>query len=305
MERQRPAEREKEKADAQEVQKLQQELQRLRALKKQRELEKRREHEAQQQTEQIEQDLEYIPMEKDPEVIELDDIEAKLNQLDQFLTQKAESIDQQTYTDNTEYIEDQLQRLEEEIVGEKGLIQKELDPYEKLLEDYPWLEEKRYEFMYFIPDKKKNPNDYESWKTEWAKVMFDYARLAVLHILYFNKLYAQKPFSNFENRQEAVKEIAEELIDQDLAEWLSRWKKDSIRIYWKTLDNWANEIFGWAMENALIEPILLYEIREANQGFSNLPRDDLEEVFKILKKNGRGSIIKTDDGQIAIKIKPE
>ena len=71
-----------------------------------------------------------------------------------------ETIDNQY----TEYIESELQVLEKEILGEEGLLEKEISPYEQLISEYPWLEEKRYEFMYTIPDKKRSPSDYESWK---------------------------------------------------------------------------------------------------------------------------------------------
>ena len=54
-----------------------------------------------------------------------------------------------------------------------------------------------------------------------------------------------------------------------------------------------------------LEPIMIYEIREANLEFSNLPKEDLEAIFKILSKEKRGKIIKLDDGEISIKLKLE
>jgi hypothetical protein len=157
--------------------------------------------------------------------------------------------------------------------------------------------------MYSVPNKKKDPSDYESWRVEWGKVMFDFAKYAILHIIYLREVISEKPFSNFRNRQEAVKEIAEELVSQQQASYISK-KKEKLRVYWKSLEFWAHNLYDWAIDIGKLEPILMFEIRESNQnGLSNLPKDDLEEVFRILSKSDRGSIVKTDDGQFAFKIK--
>lgn len=299
MERQR----EKTKEESKEVQKLKddeiellrKELLRLRELKKQKEL---------NETEQVKEkpvileEKEIDSEEKD--LSNLGSIESRLNEIDKFLLKQFEQIESKTY--DPEYIETQLQDLEKEIVGEKGLIKKELTAYEELLNAYPWLEEERMKFMYSMPNKKKQENDYLSWRNEWSKVLFDYSRCAILHIIYFREVISERPFSNFTNRELYVREIAEELIEQNLAAWPSK-KKDSIRVYWKTLEVWADEIYNWAYEEGKLEPIMVYELREASsKDFSSLPLDDLEEIFKILAKNRRAKILKLDDGQLAFKI---
>jgi len=73
----------------------------------------------------------------------------------------------------------------------------------------------------------------------------------------------------------------------------------------RNLEIWAEDIYNWALEFGKLDPILIFEIREADREFSNLPKLDLEEVFRILSKDNRGFIIKTDDDQIAFKIKLE
>ncbi len=307
MERQKPSEY-KEKSEKK-LEELRKELAELRERKKQKELLEEKAEEivsAIQEKEESQLKEDYI---EEPEpagvnLSDLDDIEARLEKLDQFLGKQFEATDQKTYDQHTEYIESELQVLEKEIVTEKGIIEKEISPYEKVLENYPWLEEKRFEFMYSIPDKKKNKTDFESWLKEWSKVLFDYAKYAILHILYVRKLNSEKPFSKFINREESIKEIAEELIAQKLAKWLSK-KKDQLRVYWKTLESWADELYDWAYDLGKLDPILIYEIREAGKEFSTLPKEDLEAVFKVLGKSNRGTTIKLDDGQISFKIKLE
>jgi len=308
MERERPKEeveevKEVSKEKDQELEAMKKELERLRELKRQKELKELQEKSAQKATEEPPKE-EYIAEEG---IIELggdSDVEARFEKINDFLTSNLGKIDEQAYEQHSKEIEAELQLLEEELIGEKGLIEKELTAYEKLLESYPWLEEKRYEFMYSIPQKKKYMDDYESWKKEWSKVFFDYARYAILHVIYVKQVAGEIPFSRFQDRQKAISEIADELIEQGLAKYLTK-KKDQLRIYWKTLDSWADEIYNWAYDQGKLDPIMVFEIRDAKLEFSNLPRDDLEEIFKILAKNRKGKVIRSDEGQIALKIKLE
>ena len=231
---------------------LRKELTRLKELKKQKELK------------EIEVEAGKIASEVIQEGLPSEEIEERLNKIEDILTSKLGEIDQKTYEQNAAQIEIELREIELEIVKEREAVTKEISTYELLLNDYPWLEEKRYIFMYSIPNKKTDLKDYESWKSEWSKVLFDYARYAILHILYLRQSESEKPFSNFEDRKQALEEIAEELITKEQAEWLSK-SKEKLRVYWKSLDNWAEEIYDWAMEISPLEPILIFEIRESNK----------------------------------------
>jgi len=308
MERERPKEevekaKEVPKEKDQELEAMKKELERLRELKRQKELKKIEDQSAQETTEEKPKE-DYIPEAGDLELGTDSDVEARFEKINDFLTSSLGKIDEQTYEQHAKDIEIELQLLEEELVGEKGLIEKELTVYEKLLESYPWLEEKRYEFMYSIPKKKKYLDDYESWRKEWSKVFFDYCRFKILHVIYVKQVAGEIPFSKFQDRQKAVSEIADELIEQGLARYLTK-KKDALRIYWRTLESWADEIYKWAYNQGKLEPIMVFEIRDAKLEFSNLPREDLEDIFKILAKNRRGKVIKSEEGQIALKIKLE
>ncbi len=285
----------KEKADK-ELEDLRKELARLKELRSQKTIEKQKSIQEVGTEEIVEEEtIEKLPSEE---------IEARLDKIEDFLTSKLGEIDQETYKQNAVQIEKELQEIELEIIREKGVVAREISTYELLLNDYPWLEEKRYVFMFSLPNKKIDLKDYESWKNEWSKVIFDYARYAILHILYLRKLESEKPFSKFDNRNSALKEIAEELVNKEQAEWLSK-SKEKLRVYWKSLDNWAEEIYDWAMEISPLEPILIFEIRESNKEFNTLPHNDILKIFKILEKDKRGKIIKLDDGQLSFKIKIE
>ncbi len=274
-----------------ELEELRKELIRLRALKKKREQEAKKDSESK---------TIGLPTSN------MNEVEKKLVKIDDYLTKQMKIMQENQVEEREDLqynnsIEAELKLLEQQILGEEQLIEKEIQPYEQLLKEYSWLQEKRYEYMYYIPDKKESPSDYESWKEQWAKILFDYAKYAILHVIYLRKLITEKPFSELNNRELAVKEIAQKLIDQKLAKWLSK-NKEKLRIYWKTLDEWADDIYTWAYENGKTEPILKFEIEEANKPFSTLPKEDLEKIYKILAKQKRAKLIKLKDGQTALKI---
>ena len=297
MERQRerhkkPPEDVKERA-GKELDELKKELEKLKALKSEKE---------QLEKEAAERN---IIKEEDLKIADLSYIEDQFDKLESVLNSQIGDVDNKTYKRHAEQIEADLQELEEEIIGEKGLIEKKITAYEKLINAYPWLEDERKKFMYTLPDKNKQKADYTSWKIEWAKVLFDYARFAILHIIYVRELNSQKPFTDFTNREQYIFEIVDELIAQKQAKWFSK-KKEKLRVYWKTLEGWSDEIYKWAYENGKLEPIMIYELREAKQeDFSSLPIEDLEAIFKILAKSRRAKILKLENGQLAFKIKLE
>jgi len=297
MERQRerhkkPPEDVKERA-GKELDELKKELEKLKALKSEKE---------QLEKEAAERN---IIKEEDLKIADLSYIEDQFDKLESVLNSQIGDVDNKTYKRHAEQIEADLQELEEEIIGEKGLIEKKITAYEKLINAYPWLEDERKKFMYTLPDKNKQKADYTSWKIEWAKVLFDYARFAILHFIYIRELNSQKPFTDFTNREQYILEIVDELIAQKQAKWFSK-KKEKLRVYWKTLEGWSDEIYKWAYENGKLEPIMIYELREAKQeDFSSLPIEDLEAIFKILAKSRRAKILKLENGQLAFKIKLE
>ena len=132
----------KEKAEK-DLEELRKELARLRSLKKEKEeLEK----------EAVER---HIINEEDFKIADLSYIEEEFDKLETILGSQAGEIDNKVYKQHAEQIEAELQELEEEILGEKGLIEKKFTAYEKLLDAYPWLEEERKKFMYTMPDKNK------------------------------------------------------------------------------------------------------------------------------------------------------
>ena len=94
---------------------------------------------------------------------------------------------------------------------------------------------------------------------------------------------------------------SEKNVINKTAEWLDK-KKEKLRIYWKSLEAWADAIVDWAHNNAYTEPLFVQDIISANETFSNLPQEDIVKVFNIIDKNGQGSKTKLKNGDLVITI---
>ncbi|MHA1682754.1 MAG: hypothetical protein ACTSUE_17580 [Promethearchaeota archaeon] len=187
--------------------------------------------------------------------------------------------------------------------GTVSIVQKiELSEKEKLLLDlvdiHDWLDDIRYEFMFSEPmGKKEKDADYKEWLEEWSKVLFDYATISRKHIVYIQELLNIEPFSKLRNRRDIVLKICLHMIKKELAEWLI--KKEKLRVYWKTLDEWAQVIYKWAYDDMRTDPLFIFDFKEEGEEFSDLPDEDFAKIFKILEKQKKGRIVKSSDKKIA------
>ncbi len=216
-------------------------------------------------------------------------------------TTKGEKILQISISDLE--IEKEMEALELEVAREVHITQKSL--YEKLNEIHDWISSPQYGFMYAIPNKKKNKNDFESWKDEWSQVLLDYANIGKIHIIYPKRLLTEKPFNKFIDRQKSIEILAEALIEKELAKWTGKKprNKEELRVYWKSTEEWTSILINWAEKNAIVDIVMVPDIRNSNSDFANLPIEDLKTIFERIEDEKKGTVVELDDNQFGIKFK--
>ncbi|MCK5343825.1 MAG: hypothetical protein KAR20_10500, partial [Candidatus Heimdallarchaeota archaeon] len=235
-----------------------------------------------------------------PEMDELDNLESTIAAGIKSTT-KGETLLEVSISDQE--IDREMAALEKELAAEAKVIV--LTAYEKLIAIHDWLDAPQYGFMYSIPNSKKARDDFESWQEEWSQVLLDYAHVGLLHILYPRRMLTEKPFNKFTNRKKAIEIIAQVLVEKDLAEWTGDKpkKKEALRVYWKTIEEWVVIIEDWAQANALFEIVMLPDIRNAETEFANLPEEDLRRIFKKIQQNQNGTMVELDNNQFGIKFR--
>ena len=162
-------------------------------------------------------------------------INAQMDAVEKQIASEMKSMSARSNVSDAQ-IEQDLLSLENEVAAET-VSEIVKSSYEKLVDIHPWLEQPQYGFMYGLPpDPKKKKKDFESWQEEWSQVLLDYARVAVMHIVYPKNLLTEPPFNKFQDRTKSVETLSTTLVEKKIAAWLDK-KREILRVYWKSLKN--------------------------------------------------------------------
>ncbi|TFF89561.1 MAG: hypothetical protein EU549_00180 [Promethearchaeota archaeon] len=205
-----------------------------------------------------------------------------------------------------------IEKISPRVIDEE--IRKEKSKEEKLQElwsIYKWAgNPEKYPWMYWMPSKDSESKDWkknlESWKTDWSKFTIDWARVFILHILDMYEVVKAKPYINLNDREKALNTIFNNLVKMkrgkgQIAEWIDN-EKSKIRLYWRSLDEWAKLFYNWAYEGGG-DIFTLIDIRNAASeipGLDTLPEEDIRNMIDILVKQKKARWI--DKKLIRVKI---
>ena len=247
-----------------------------------------------QRLQELEEQLAKVEPEKD---VPLDELEDKLAAQIKSAT-KGEIVLEESADESV--ISQEMHDLRDEMAQEQLVVVK--TTYEKLVDLHEWVEEPQYGFMYSMPNPKKDRDDFQSWREEWSQVLLDYARVGTIHIIFPKRLLTEQPFNKFVNRTDSIFELCDALIEKDLAVWVgNKKKKDELRVFWKSVDEWTTIIEQWAYDNAIFDIIMVPDIRKSEKEFAFLPIEDLRYIFQKLEKNQKGKMVELQDNQFGIK----
>ncbi len=143
-------------------------------------------------------------------------------------------------------------------------------------------------WRWMIPE---DPELKQQWLITWGDFILAFARVLNQHILDLQEVSLVYPFQNGILHKKLslpqLKTISEYLIEQEKASW---WDSDEtrLRVYWKTLSSFAEEIFNYSFQNGF-EMITLYDMVKMNQSWSSLPPKDLAIIMKLMVKSKKAS----------------
>jgi len=122
----------------------------------------------------------------------------------------------------------------------------------------------------------------DSWLRDWCDLVLRWCQfdVNVHHVVGLKDFKASKPFDVLPEME--VREILQHLVDRGLAKWIGK-DKTVARIMWRSLEEWANDIYQWAYNNGK-DMLDRFAIQSANKDFSSLPKPDIESVLEIMVK---------------------
>ncbi|MHA1124934.1 MAG: hypothetical protein ACTSO7_10360 [Candidatus Heimdallarchaeota archaeon] len=145
-------------------------------------------------------------------------------------------------------------------------------------------------WMYVTPEHQQQ---LDSWCADWSNFIMEYARINIKHIIHIEEERAEHPFNNKAAKKrldrEQLETIGDYIVAQEMGLWWDR-KKIRLRLYWRTLDEWADIIYEWSIKTgraASADRVMtLFDIQQAGQAWSSIPQEDLKRIFDIMEQKG-------------------
>lgn len=126
--------------------------------------------------------------------------------------------------------------------------------------------------------KPAGSSQLKRWKDEWSKVLLRRAEEENISLIDKNDLRKLKPFNRLND--DALSAVIDDLVESGSAKW--REKDRSLRIYWRSLESWADIILAEARRS---NKGLIYGfqgLQEVSPGTSGLPVADQRKILDIL-----------------------
>lgn len=154
-------------------------------------------------------------------------------------------------------------------------------------------------WMYIKPS---NPSQLSSWIEGWKTLLLDYCRIFIKHIVNLIELQREHPFRNRKNGKTLtlpqLTTIIDSMVDEGIAKWLDE-NKILARIYYKPIDQWADEIYQYLMDTGKAAEVLTFlEFKNMDTEWSSLPDEDLKEILRKFVEEGKATFVSKEEDAI-------
>ena len=185
-------------------------------------------------------------------------------------------------------------RAETDTVNDAEVETKTVEP-DSLMPSWGDVEET--EWMYGIPTREEDRN---LWAEEWADYLLEWTENNKVHILSLATFISEPPFKDLRNKVDSFRDIAEVLVNKEVAEWVDK-KRRQLRVYWRPLEDWADIVYQWALKTGKLRlDVKSIVIQEVEEDFADLPEKDIHIVLALMVKKGLAEWIDEKKGAILI-----
>ncbi|MHA1754923.1 MAG: hypothetical protein ACTSYR_05355 [Candidatus Odinarchaeia archaeon] len=197
-------------------------------------------------------------------------------------------------------IEMDIKKINSENIENKLSAESNESVLVKLGKIYPWVVDKNaYPWMYWAPDDKES---FKKWVKEWADFTINWFKSNKIHVISIAEMVNRDPFIFFQDKIRCVKSIIDQLVQMKFCYYIE--KNRVIRVMWRSLSEWSDVIFNWAIDKGRIEFSLLdiLNLNESTDNFHKLPVDDLKKILEILVKKNKARWLSKKNYHIELKI---
>ncbi|MCW4006383.1 MAG: vacuolar protein-sorting-associated protein 25 [Candidatus Bathyarchaeota archaeon] len=144
-------------------------------------------------------------------------------------------------------------------------------------------------WMYVAP---KGTELLANWKDTWVKYVLEFTQTRNLHIINPADLQRQEPFSKFD--ADTFEVLLDALVQAGYGRWWDK-KGKLLRVYWRSLDGWADQIDALTKENKTRIINGVDGLADLEPALAGLPDEDKQEILSILVKRKLARWIKKKD----------
>jgi hypothetical protein len=160
-----------------------------------------------------------------------------------------------------------------------------------------WGDVEETEWMYSVPSREEDMN---LWANEWSDYLLEWTENKKVHVMSLATFIAEPPFKDLRDKVDSFRKIASVLVDKEVAEWRDR-KKRQLRVYWKPLEDWADQVYEWAIKTGKLRlDVKSIVIQESGEDFANLPEKDIHMVLALMVKRGLAEWVDQKKGAVII-----
>jgi len=212
-----------------------------------------------------------------------------------------EEQETETQIETESMIHEEMPIIETEAEIEKGSIVETKSEIEMIVEEPrllpSWGDISQTEWMYHIPVREE---DLQMWASEWSDFVLEWCEEYSIHILSFSKFVSEYPFKDIQNKADAYRKIGDKIVEKEVGIWMEG-KKRQLRVYWRFLEEWADIIYQWALENGRTRlDVKSIVIQENKQNFAKLPEKEIHYVIKLLVERELAEWIDKQKGAVRL-----
>ncbi|MHA1948760.1 MAG: hypothetical protein ACXAAO_00335 [Candidatus Thorarchaeota archaeon] len=160
-----------------------------------------------------------------------------------------------------------------------------------------WGDVEETEWMYSVPAREE---DMYLWANEWSDYLLAWSENKRVHVMSLATFITEPPFKDLRDKIDSFRKIASVLVEKEVAEWRDR-KKRQLRIYWRPLEDWADQIYQWAIKTGKLRlDVKSIVIQESAEDFSSLPEKDIHIVLALMVKKGLAEWVDQKKGAVII-----
>ena len=147
----------------------------------------------------------------------------------------------------------------------------------------------------WMMERPRGAENYKKWVRGWTDAFLEIAEIQNIQLINKYDLRKMEPFNRLSD--DDFDAIVKEYLDSP---YCAYWGGDKIRVYWRTLDTWANTLHQAAKEKDKNIILGLETLGEFDARMATIPSTDQTKILQILVDRSKARWVEKDNNVLKI-----